>query len=254
MITTEDGASLLLTQFRDFYSELINLKRLVRAGTPFGAMGSPEKSEADRAAGAVAERLAAIMEHQSVLAGRRGSDYTGFYRQAEYVMAALADEVLLHHLGWGGKDAWNSHLIEFRLFKTRIAGEEFFSRLDRLLQTPDPMYKDLATVYLLAIMLGFRGKYWGTHDKSTIDFYRRQLFTFIFHGQPELKKETKKLFPEAYLHTVEEGSGRKVPQVKIWYILLGLMFIVYIVVSRSIWVNGTSELNAITSRIEALSR
>ena len=130
-----------------------------------------------------------------MLAGRRGSDYTGFYRQAEYAMAALADEIFLHQLDWVGKEAWNNHLIEYRLFRTRVAGEEFFTRLDRLLQTPDPMYKDLATVYLLAITLGFRGRYWSTNDSGRIDFYRRQLFTFIFHGQPELHKETKKLFP-----------------------------------------------------------
>jgi type VI secretion system protein ImpK len=254
MITTEEGASLLLSQFREFYSELINLKKLIRGGATFGAMGTPEKTEGDRAAVAVADRLAAVMEQQSMLAGRRGSDYTGFYRQAEYVMAALADEILLHHLNWSGKQAWNNHLIEYRLFKTRIAGEEFFTRLDRLLQTRDPMYKDLATVYLLAIMLGFRGKYWGSHDQVKIDSYRRQLFTFIFHGQPGLKLETKKLFPEAYLHTVEEGAGRKVPQVKIWYVLLAGLIIVYLVVARSIWINSTAELEGITTRIEALSQ
>jgi type VI secretion system protein ImpK len=254
MITTEEGSSLLLGQFRGFYSELINLKKLIRSGAVFGAMGAPDKSEGDRAAAAVADRLAAVMEQQSVLAGRRGSDYTGFYRQAEYVMAALADEILLQHLDWIGKDAWNNHLIEYRLFKTRVAGEEFFTRLDRLLQTPDPMYKDLATIYLLAIMLGFRGKYWGPHDQGRIDFYRRQLFTFIFHGQPELKKETKKLFPEAYLHTVEEGAGRKVPQVRIWYILFAVLIVTYLVIARSIWTNSTAELEGITSRIEVLSR
>ena len=254
MITTEEGSSLLLSQFRDFYTELINLKKLIRTGTAFGLTGAPEKSEGDRAAGAVADRLVAVMEQQAVLAGRRGSDYTTFYRQAEYVMAALADEILLHHLSWSGKQAWNNHLIEYKLFKTRIAGEEFFTRLDRLLQTPDPMYKDLATVYLLAIMLGFRGKYYGSKDQATIDFYRRQLYTFIFHGRPELKKDTKILFPEAYLHTVEEGAGRKVPQVKIWYFLLAGLMVVYLVIARSIWINSTAELDGITSRIETLSR
>ena len=252
MITTEEGASLLLLQFRDFYSELIKLKKLIRSGAPLGATGSPDKSVGDRAATAVAQRLAAVMEQQATLAGRRGSDYTGFYQQAEYVMAALADEILLHHLDWAGKEAWNNHLIEYRLFKTRSAGDEFFSRLDRLLQTPDPMYRDLATVYLLAIMLGFSGKYWATTDRGKIDYYRRQLFIFIFHGQPELHKETKKLFPEAYLHTVEEGTGRKVPQVKVWYFLLAALIVVYIFISRSIWVNSTSEVDATTMRIEAL--
>ena len=254
MIATDEGSSVLLLQFRDFYTELIKLKRLVRSGAPLGASGSPENPEGERAATVIAERLTAIMEQQSLVAGRRGSDYTGFYQQAEYVMAALADEILLHHLDWSGKDAWNTHLMEYRLFRTRIAGEEFFKRLDRLLQTPDPMYKDLATVYLLAIMLGFRGKYWASNDSGKIDFYRRQLFIFIFHGQPELRKETKKLFPEAYLHTVEEGTSRKVPQVKIWYFLLAALIVIYIFVSRSIWLNSTSELDATTTRIEALSQ
>lgn len=254
MITTEASASLLLLQFRDFYGELIKIKRLIRSGQTPGSMGtgSLENTPGVRMASAVAERLAAVMEQQSTLAGRRGADYTGLYRQAEYVMAALADEILLHHLEWGGKEAWNKHLIEYRLFKSRIAGDEFFGRLDSLLQTPDPMYKDLATVYLLAIMMGFRGRYWSKHDTEKIDYYRRQLFVFIFHGQPELTKETKKLFPETYLHTVEEAPGRKVPQVKIWYVLLALLIVGYIFISRSIWVNSTTALGELSARIEGL--
>jgi len=254
MTATEQTESLLLLQFREFYSELIKLKRLIRSGTPFGAKGSPEQPAGDRAAIAVSERIAAVMEQQSLIAGRRGSDYTGVYQQTEYVMAALADEILLHHLEWAGKEAWNNHLIEYRLFRTRIAGEEFFNRLDRLLRTPDPMYKDLATVYLLGIMLGFRGKYWSTNDSGRIDFYRRQLFTFIYHGQPELHKDTKKLFPDAYLHTVQEGAGRKLARVKIWYFLLAAMMVIYLLVSRSIWINSTAEIEGIYSRIEAQLR
>jgi type VI protein secretion system component VasF len=96
-------------------------------------------------------------------------------------------------------------------------------------------------------MLGFRGKYWGANDRGTIDFYRRQLFTFIFHGQPELKKETRKLLPDAYLHTVEEGSGRRVPQVKAWFILLEALIVVYVVISKSIWTNSTVEIEEVRS-------
>jgi type VI secretion system protein ImpK len=253
MIAAEETASLLLLQFRDFYGELIKLKRLIRAGqTPL--TGSPDSSPGDRMAMAVAERLAAVMEQQSIVAGRRGTDYTGIYRQTEYVMAALADETLLHQVEWEGKEAWNNHLIEYRLFQTRIAGDEFFKRLDKLLLTPDPMYKDLATVYLLAIMLGFRGRYWGANDKGKITYYRRQLFVFIFHGQPELSKETKQLFPETYLHTVEEGAGRKVPRWRIWYVLLALLIVAYVFASRSIWLKWTSDLGATSDRIEKLEQ
>ena len=255
MSRKEEKTSLLLTQFREFYREMINVKRLLKSGASLAATGSPDKSPDNRAADAVAERLTAIMETQAMLAGRRGADYTGIYRQAEYVMAALADEILLHQVNWIGKNAWNNHLMEYRLFGTRVAGEEFFRRLERLLQTPDPMYKDLATVYLMTIMLGFRGKYSGGNDRGAIDFYRRQLFTFIFHGQPELKKETKRLFPDAYLHTVEDGAMRnKLPQIKMWYILFAALLVIYVLISRWIWTNGTADVEGINSRIEQLIR
>jgi type VI secretion system protein ImpK len=241
MNKTEEKSSQLLGQFRDFYGQLIEIKRLLRAETSVDVH-------------AVGERLSAVMESQALLAGRRGTDYTGVYRQAEYVMAALADEILLHHVDWAGKNAWNNHLMEYRLFRSRTAGDEFFIRLDKLLQTPDPMYKDLATIYLMAIMLGFRGKYWGARDRENIDHYRRQLYTFIFHGQPELKSETKKLFPETYLHTVEEQSGRTIRQVRGWYILLAALIVTYLLVSRQIWNNATDELEVIAPRIEQLVR
>lgn len=254
MTTIDTGASFLLTQFREFYSEMISLKKQAQLGTPVrpeaDATATPE---ADQAAAAVLERLLAVMEQQAAIAGRRGTDYRGFYRQAEYVMAALADETLLH-LEWAGAGVWENYLIEYRLFKTRVAGDNFFERLNRLLQTPDPVYKDLATVYLLALVLGFRGKYRGTDDQGEIDRYRRQLFTFIFHGQPELSKETKKLFPEAYLHTVEEGAGRKVPRVSGWAALLALLIVSYLVLAGFLWSSLTTDFVALTERIEALAR
>jgi type VI secretion system protein ImpK len=257
MTTTEEAVSFLIIQFREFYGELITLKKQARTGTlvhPSPLAGEAgQLSEADRAANAVLERLLGVFELQAAAAGRRSTDYRGFYRQAEYVMAALADETMIH-LDWAGRRIWENYLVEYRLFKTRIAGEVFFERLERLLQTPDPVYKDLATIYLLALMLGFRGKYQGTDDHGEIDRYRRQLFTFIFHGQPELSKETKRLFPEAYLHTVEEGPGRKVPQIKGWVMLLAVLVAGYLLVSNFLWSSLTTNVLGITDRIDTLSR
>jgi len=54
MIATDEGSSVLLLQFRDFYTELIKLKRLVRSGAPLGASGSPENPEGERATTVIA--------------------------------------------------------------------------------------------------------------------------------------------------------------------------------------------------------
>ena len=185
----EFGDSSLLAQFREFYRYLTRLEHMVRANawekateTPAkaalaagaGAFSSPQppvafvaghmnagadpNSNGSRMAAAVRQRLLLLFEHQARDAGTYGSE---FYREAQYVMAALADEVFLQ-LDWEGRNYWLSNLIESQIFQTHISGELFFQRLDRILQERDPALRELAAVYFMALSMGFRGRYRGT--------------------------------------------------------------------------------------------
>jgi hypothetical protein len=69
-------------------------------------------------------RLQTLLEMQALEAGRRGGEYgVLYYKEAQYVMAALADEIFLT-LDWTGRDTWRSDLLETRLFGTYDAGEK----------------------------------------------------------------------------------------------------------------------------------
>src|SRR5580658_64213 len=147
----------LLIQFREFYREVARLKRMVAyaapvssaeeliftsaAATAIGTRGSiatlpaPGPSEASPAVTGVWQQLVSLLERQSLEAGQGGAFAYEVYREAQYVMAALADEIFLH-LDWEGRSRWT--LLESELFHSHAAGEVFFQRVEDLLRQRDP--------------------------------------------------------------------------------------------------------------------
>src|SRR3954470_14092501 len=220
-------SSYLLTRFREFYYEMARLQRLVvlsRSG-PFAPPENVEMAEAFAVpalmmsavaggssasvpttaapsatpASAVWQQLLTLLERQAFEAGQTGGAFAfEIYREAQYVMAALADEVFLK-LNWEGKASWP--LLESRLFQTHYAGEAVFQRIERLLQRRDPFYVDLAAVYFVALSLGFKGKYRDDDSHGRLPLYRSQLFAMIYHRNPQLYTSAAPLLPQTLQHT-----------------------------------------------------
>lgn len=188
------------------------------------------------------QRLQSLLEMQALEAGRRGGEYgVLYYQEAQYVMAALADEIFLH-LDWPGRGYWKDDLLETRLFKTYAAGERFFTRLDKLLSTGDRVQAELAVVYLLALSLGFRGKYrGGKHDQRLLD-YRKQLYYYIYQRRPDLTDQTRRLTPQGYDHTQADALARMLPSPARWFWLLGGAAVGYLVVAHWLWRDAVAPL------------
>jgi type VI secretion system protein ImpK len=194
------------------------------------------------------ERLQAILEMQALEAGRRGGEYgVIYYKEAQYVMAALADEVFLH-LDWPGRLAWKDDLLETRLFGTYAAGERFFQRLDKLLSGGDRVQAELAVVYLMALALGFRGKYRGAkHDRKLLE-YRKQLYYYIYQRRPDLADQAHRLAPHAYDGVQREASPRMLPSPARWFWLLGLAILTYLIASDLLWRDAIQPLQDVLRR------
>lgn len=252
---TEDA--FLQDSFREFYADVARLKRAVQAD-PWG-IGARREAGADAAAlegtaaGTLSGRLIELLERQAREAGRRGGEPgAAFYREAQYVMAALADEVFLN-LEWAGKQAWEDNLLETRLFGSHMAGEVFFQRLDVLLRDRDAVYRDVAAVYLMALCLGFEGRFRGTRHREALDDYRRRLFAFVFKRQPSLLKGERKLFPQAYDHTVQEKAAVRLPHTGRWMAALALVCLFYLLVSHGLWRDVTLPLRDVNAEIVQLT-
>ena len=257
--------------FQYYVSELISLKLSVQspAGTaegsaPFAAplpesaaveAAAASAGAAGSAAGAadvpvpdhgrpivVWNRLAGLLDQQFLDASRiAGPVGLEFHREAIYVMAALTDEIFVR-LAWEGRDYWLAHLFEARFFRSHFAGQRFFTRIDELLTRDDDAAAETATVYLMALALGFRGKYFGPGNDGVLEGYRNRLFFFIARRDPDVAESVKRLFPETYRFTIQAGAPRHLPAPRRWVLILGGAVVLWVVVAQAAWVNLTGEL------------
>jgi type VI secretion system protein ImpK len=178
---------------------------------------------------------------------------TDNYFEAQYVMAALADDVFIH-LNWEGKHAWTSNLLEAALFGSHTAGEKVFEKLDRLLRDRDPADRSLAAVYLNALSLGFRGKYYGVNDHGRLRRYRNELFAFIFRQPADLDGDAKVAFPESYVQNLKQEKSRKLVNPRVWVAVLGVVLFVYLAVSHGLWMKLTSRIEQANQEIVDLEK
>jgi type VI secretion system protein ImpK len=250
-VETPRQRSILLVRFREFYREVARLRELVAmpgvttgvedtramaaAAAPAGTAGGFERS-------GVWQQLLTQLERQATEAGQTGGAFAyEVYREAQYVMAALADDIFLN-MDWDGRRSWS--LLETRLFGSHMAGETIFRRIDVLLQRRDPYYVDLASVYFMALSLGFQGKYRGMEDLGPLVQYRRQLFAMIYARHPKLFSEDMRLFPHAYQNTMDKGEGKKLPDQRVWLALVGLVLLAWLGITQIAWASLSSPLES----------
>jgi type VI secretion system protein ImpK len=251
MNPSELESSFLLKQFHTFYEQVVRQKAMV-AETEGGTIDLPsedgENPEADRVH-AVQVTLIKVLEEQVLESRRHGGEYgVDYYKKAQYVMAALADEAFLN-MRWEGRELWKANLLEFKFFGTHVAGELLFDKIEALLKDRDPALIEVAAIYLMALSLGFRGKFKDKDDAGMLDFYRSQLFTFIFKKNADLTSETKQLFPETYAYTLDKSEGKRLPYLNKWIGVIVLIVILFLVGSYAVWDHHTRDLVSIAEEI-----
>ncbi len=299
--------SFLLTQFREFYTEVINLKQLiensggmsrVEAIAPEengngidnswahpgdgnvtaklppletvalrtlsgsenitslairGAVDSTGQLDQTKLTRLVWQNLITLFRRNAVQIMRAAGNPTDNYFEAQYVMAAFADEIFIH-LDWEGKRAWTSNLLETALFQSHVAGETFFDKLDQLLRERDPAKKSLAGVYFAALSLGFRGKYHGLNDHGKLRRYRQELFAFVFRQPPDLMNEAKVAFPDTYVKNLRKEDRKKLTDPRVWLAFLALVVAMYIAGSHGVWLSLTSRIESVNQRIVEIEK
>jgi type VI secretion system protein ImpK len=254
--------SVLLMQFRQFASELIRLKQVVEQTYPSdGTVDAPVENIAPTAAPVIADAAAAeaslsspsainsgsdeesesekvrqsllaILGQQSVRVQELGGTYGyGLYREAEYVMAALADEMMLN-ARWSGRARWQ--LLEEELFHSHASGDLFFRKLDRLLSGGTQSSPELAMIYFQALALDFRGRYRGDDPNKSIERYRRRLYTHIYRQTPE-DQPPYPFFSQNYQIEIDDEAGRRLPSPHMWWLVLGGVVAVWLVASTLLW-------------------
>jgi type VI secretion system protein ImpK len=265
MLERSQNSYPLLRQFREFYAEIARLRRFVEDARSsgeiapegaFAAASGPAEMARDGGALQLAGSSLAVEEADAV-GSRVWYEMTRFLdrkmyevkvaaspvsqeilRELVYIMAAYADETFVCLLDWSGKDYWADHLMELRLFRSQIAGQEIFRRIDRVLARQDYGTEELAAVYLMVLALGFKGQY--LRDPASVEAYRKKLFDRLLLTNPELRWDGRRMFPEAYRHTVSEGAPVRLPEPGRWWWGVGGIVAAWLILSTIAWLALTS--------------
>lgn len=216
----------LIKQFRSFFEEV------TRAQARALQM---RETDPDLASQNVSKYLENLIELQTLESKRDGNRFElESVNDARYLKAALADEILLN-TPWIGRDCWTSHLLEAAMFRTSVAGERVFERIEELLSNREPSLRPIASLYLSSLALGFQGRYRGATDSGRFAGYRTELFQFVYQRRPDLSGRVRVLSETAYASTLSHLTPRKMPTLSRWTVVFILGLVSLLAISEILW-------------------
>jgi type VI secretion system protein ImpK len=222
--TEEDD--LVTEQFRAFLGELLQA-RARAADVP--------DVDAELAAQGMSRHLLNLLEIQTLQSRR---DSTRFEMEdvadGRYLKAVLADEMLLN-TPWAGQEAWQGHLLESTLFRTNVAGDQVFRRIEQLLLDREPSRRNIARLYLFALSLGFQGRFRGADADARLRSLRGELYEFVYQRRPDLGGRDRVVSDDAYAHTLSHIAPRKLPTVARWTVVFLLGLVSLLALSEILW-------------------
>ncbi len=253
----EGNPVFLYSKFRAFYNEIIRFKHQKSefiAGFSTAIMDSTaSQGGPDAAAEGLSKKLLELLELQAAEAKWMGGEMGKRYPEAQYAMAALADETFTH-LEWEGQTSWPNHLLEVQLYRSRSAEIELFRRIDKLLKDApnSPVARDLARVYLLVLAAGFTGKYRPFGLPRALAEYRQRLYEFIYRDDALLLyAPERRLFPDAASRTLAGQAVSRFTAAQRWAAILAVVIVSYSVVAHVTWSRVSADLKDVTTRIIA---
>ncbi len=249
----ELGRHFLLTLFTEYYQELAEARWAITRGRLTEYLELPPAQDLpanELVVSLLFKKLRSALTAQQ----RRVRSQATLYEQKDYlralyVMTALTDEQLLLDTDWDLSSLWQEQLMESSFFRTAQAGTRFYDYLQEAIsdRTRASSRADLASVFLLALFLGFKGRYRSSKGEREI----RRLCVDL-HRRLDSKLQGEYLFAQAYQHglrEVEDPKRHRVSSLDRWYKLGGVAFVLYLLVSSAIWLSANQTLSETLSKL-----
>lgn len=234
----------LLGCFHEFHAEVVRLKQEVTRLDP----PPPDPEE-------VKSRLVTLFERQSADAQHRLADHEQLsFKEAQYVMVAMADEVFLR-LDWNGRGLWTSRPLEAEEpFYSHVAGERIFQRIDQIVREREAVPVELLSVYLAALALDFQGKYRhssaGSAGAREPARYRRDLAKQLEQVDAGAVRPADELCPAAYDATLPGAGRRGLPTLRMALLVLLIVVLCWLFIGLALWYFQALEVSEQLNRIE----
>jgi type VI secretion system protein ImpK len=217
---------LVVTQFRVFLDELAKAQK---------RFSEAPEADGELAAQGMSRHLLNLLEVQTLQSHR---DSTRFDMEnladARYLKAVLADEILLN-TPWTGRERWTAYLLESTLFRTNVAGDLVFRKIEQLLSDREPSRRDVARICLFALAMGFQGRFRGADGAARLRSYREELYEFVYQRRADLGGRDRVLADAAYGNTISHIAPRKLPSVSRWTVIGLLTLAALLAISEMLW-------------------
>ena len=218
------------------------------------AEGQGRASNAEETVAKLASELIAELEVRGKDFSLYGGEYGArLYQRVIYVFAAFADEIMLAST-WNGREIWLKNPLEVRLFGSQSAGDDIFSDIENGLADYEIGKRDLARTYLMALNLGFKGRYKDTPSEEIINSHKSALFLLITDRDASREEAGKSFLGNVYQYNQTGGAPKLMPYLRPWLVSIASVIVLYVIASHLIWTSEVSDLEAyVQSLITQLS-
>jgi type VI secretion system protein ImpK len=166
-----------------------------------------------------------------------------------YILTAVADEVILVQCRtWAHYEEWVDRPLEAVLYGTRIAGDRLFAAADELVarRRSDP---GVATAILLALMIGFRGRYQGQDEPARVELLKTRLYALVCRRDYREDDRAPYDMPDLVASTLDGPSLRRLPTLWPWLVALAALMLAYFPISHLLWSEQVDRVDDLTRQI-----
>lgn len=262
MILPGADDSYLVGQLLDFHAALVRIKRGLLPPDGIPVLTAPDSEPSPPPAAELAHALRSVLDLQTSQAldyhGRQASEQA---EMARYLKVALADEALIAVPAWPQRQAWIACPLEYQLYGSRCAGERIFDRIGSLLQAQSGTQRELAQLYLMALAMGFQGRYRKQEGGQTdLLAWRRKLYRHAYGRWPDIELANgdssardelgARRMPQPYQYTRAGIAPRLLPNPRRWAGYFVMLVLGLLLLSQLAWVADTQGLRDELQRIE----
>lgn len=166
--------------------------------------------------------------------GKIGENNIWQAEAAQFAFVALIDETLIYQ-SWPGQTHWQETPLERRLFGSCIAGEHLPTQIETLLKERNPLSRDLAEIYLMCLVLGFRGRLRDNDEEGHYEEWCRRLFAFTCRRDPEYKYVTEMLEQDSVIEPARLPERHLFPDGFRLLFVIGIVFLLLLGLSQWLW-------------------
>lgn len=177
-----------------------------------------------------------------------------------YLLAGIADELLLYEIAWEGRSHWGDLLLEEALFDSRVAGERFLQIADQLLAAPAGTMPATARILLGGLLLGFRGRC-RDGDGDELRRYRERLYERVTDRPFDPGTDAARTLRGPQVQVRAAEGLRSLPRLAPWIAACGLLVGAYLGAAHLVWragvddiLDGSAEVLRIRETIDVVPR